>query len=155
MYEKILVPHAGTKAGQKALSHAKKLAKIHNSKIVILHIVEKIPTPDLTFSFQQERKKLAKDIQKAQLEMKRERILQMKKIAEDLKKENLRVSVKVVVGYPEDEISRIANKGNYDCLVMAKRRKLTGLKSILKLGSVSRKVLEKVSCPIILLDGEK
>lgn len=153
MYKKILVPHAGTKAGNKALSHAKKLAKICNSEITILHIIEKIPKPVMTFDY--ERAKWHKDLEKAQAEMKKSMHSQFTKIANDLKNEDVRVSVRVVDGYPDEEISRIANSDDYDCLVMAKRRKLPGIKAILKLGSVSRKVLEKASCPIILIDGEK
>ena len=37
---------------------------------------------------------------------------------------------------------------------MAIRRKLPGIKAVLKLGSVSRKILEKVSIPILLVDLE-
>ena len=52
MYDNILVPHAGTNAGDKALDHAKEIAKKHGSNITILHIVENIPIPpSLTFNF--------------------------------------------------------------------------------------------------------
>lgn len=152
MYNKILVSHAGTKAGNKALDHAKKLAKIHNSEITILHVFERIQKPVMTFDY--ERARWHKDLENAQSEMKKELHSQFTKIADDLKKDGINVSVKVVEGYPDDEIAKIANEDDYDCLVMAKRRKLPGIKAILKLGSVSRKVLEKVSCPIILIDGE-
>ena len=69
MYKSILIPHAGTKAGNKALEHAKKLAKSNNSKITILHVVEKIPTPPgITFIY--ERKEWAKNLKKARQELK-------------------------------------------------------------------------------------
>ena len=153
MYKKILVPHAGTKAGDKALTHAKKLAKIHNSQLTILHVVERIPTPTMTFDYH--RAQWHKDLKQAQSEMKKELFAQVSGLADELKKEGINVTPKVVSGYPDEEIARIANSDDYDCIVMAKRRKLPGLKAILKLGSVSRKILEKVSCPIILIDGAK
>jgi len=40
-------------------------------------------------------------------------------------------------------------------VVMAKRRKLKGLKSLLTLGSVLRKIVENTACPILLIDIEK
>ena len=154
MYDKILVPHAGTKAGNKALEHAKKLAKINGSKITILHVVEEIPTPPM-ISFNYEKKAWAKQLTAARRELKLEMHKQMEKFAKDLRKEKIPTSIKVVHGYPDEEISRIANSDNYDLVIMAKRRKLPGVKAILKLGSVSRKVLEKIKPPIMLIDGEK
>ena len=57
-----------------------------------------------------------------------------------------------MLGIPEDEITQFAK--NHQIVVMAKRRKLPGLKAILRLGSTSRKVIEKVSIPILLVDAE-
>ena len=154
MYKTILVPHAGTKAGNKALEHAKQVAKSNESKITILHIVEQIPTPpSLTLS--PERKEWRKYLMSARREMKIEMHEKMEELAKGLRAESIPTSIKVIHGYPDEEISRIANSENYDLLVMAKRRRLPGFKAILKLGSVSRKVLEQVSCPIMLIDGEK
>ena len=154
MYRKILVPHAGTAAGNKALTHAKEMSKKHGSSVTILHIVENIPIPP-SIGFSAERKKWAQELQVARREMKIEMHEKLTKQAAPLKKENIPVSVKVVHGYPDEEIIRIANENNYDIVIMAKRRKLPGLKAILKLGSISRKVLEKIQCPIMLIDGER
>ena len=154
MYERILVPHAGTSAGNKALQHAKKLAKLHNSKITILHVVEKIPTPPM-MSFSYERKEWSKSLRDARNELKIEMREKIQKHAETLGLSKITTNVIVLEGYPEEHISRIANKNNFDLVVMAKRKKLPGIKAILKLGSVSRKVLEQVSCPVLLIDGKK
>ena len=52
MFKDILVPHAGTKAGDKVLQHVIEVAKKHDSKITIRHIVENIPIPpSLTLAF--------------------------------------------------------------------------------------------------------
>ena len=154
MYKNILVPHAGTTAGNKALEHAKKIAKKHHSQITILHVVENIPIPP-SIGFSYERKKWARDLQDARRELKIEMHKKLSRLANQIKKEDVSVTVKVVHGYPDEEIIRIANQNRYDIVIMAKRRKLTGFKAILKLGSISRKVLEKVSCPVLLIDGEK
>jgi nucleotide-binding universal stress UspA family protein len=36
---------------------------------------------------------------------------------------------------------------------MAKRRKLSGIKKLLSLGSVSRKIVEIGICPVLLIDA--
>ncbi len=154
LYKKILVPHAGTNAGNKALEHAKEIAKKHDSKITILHIVENIPIPPkITFSI--ERKELAKDLKQARNELKKKMHNTLDIKAEKFRNQGISTTVKVLHGYPDEEITRIANENDFDLVVMAKHRKLPGLKAILKLGSVSRKVLERISCPVMLIDGEK
>ena len=154
MYKKILVPHAGTSAGNRALDHAKEMAKKHGSSVTVLHVVEHIPIPP-SLGFDAERKKWRKELQAARREMKIDMHEKLTKQTVSLKNENISVLVKVVQGYPDEEIIRIANQDNYDVVIMAKRRKLPGLKAILKLGSVSRKVLEKIRCPVMLIDGER
>ena len=154
MYKKILVPHAGSNAGDKALEHAAKIAKDNNARISILHVVENIPIPpSLTFSF--ERKELAKDLRQARSELKKEMHKKLDAKAKKLRKQGIPTSIKVIHGYPDEEITRIIESEKHDLIVMAKRKKLPGIKAVLKLGSVSRKVLEKISCPILLIDGEK
>ena len=120
----------------------------------MLHIIERIPEPP-SFTFDYERAKWREELKQAKIKMKKEIQDNMKKISDELKNDNISVFVKVVEGYPDEEIARIANHDDYDLVVMAKRKKLPGIKAILKLGSVSRKVLEKVSCPILLIDGTK
>lgn len=154
MYKQILLPHAGTKVGDKALEHAKKIANIHNSNITLLHIIEEISTPP-SLGFTAERKEWSKHLNVAKKEMKNEMKVMMEKLADKIRSEKIPITVKVLIGYPDEIISKIANENNFDLIIMAKRKKLSGFKSILKLGSVSRKVLEKISCPIMLIDGEK
>ena len=43
MYDKILVPHAGTPAGDLALKHAIHIAKSSSSEIILLHVIEDSP----------------------------------------------------------------------------------------------------------------
>ena len=154
MYKKILVPHAGTSAGNRALEHAKEMAEKHQSKITVLHVVEKIPVPS-SIGFGYERKGLVKELEAAQRELKIEMHEKLSKLVNPIKKQNIPVIVKVLHGYPAEEIIRTANDNKYDIVIMAKRRRLSGIKAILKLGSVSRKVLEKISSPVMLIDGEK
>ncbi|WP_299291161.1 universal stress protein [Nitrosopumilus sp.] len=154
MYEKILVPHAGSPAGDKALEHAGQIASTNNSALTILHVVEHIPIPP-SLSLSGEKKQFAQDLKKARGEMKTQMHILLESKAVKLRKKGIPTSIKVVHGYPDEEIIRIANEGKYDMVIMAKRKKLSGVKGILKLGSISRKVLEKIFCPVLLIDGEK
>ena len=109
MYKNILVPHAGTTAGDKALEHAKEIAKKHGSQITILHIVENIPIPPtLTFNF--ERRELAKELKQARSELKKEMHKSLDSKAKKLRKHGIVTTVKVLHGYPDEEITRIATK---------------------------------------------
>ncbi len=109
MYKKILVPHAGTNAGDRALEHAREMAKKHDSNVTVLHVVENIPIPP-SIGFSPERRKWAKEIQAARRDLKVEMHEKLTKQVISLKKDNIPVSVKVVHGYPDEEITRIANE---------------------------------------------
>ena len=152
MYKNILVPHAGTGAGDQALKHAMVIAKGSNAKITILHVVEDIPIPLSLAYF--ERKKLADGFTQLRNEMKNEMYKQLDAKAADLVKQGVEVDTVVVYGSPDEEIARITATQKIDLIVMAKRRKMKGIMGVLKLGSVSRKILERVSCPLLLIDGE-
>ena len=155
MYANILVPHAGTKAGDKALHHAKGIAIKYNSQITILHVLEVLPSPPPSFGFSYDKKEWTKNLKMARNEMKADIRNKMTSYVDDLRKDGIQSFFKIMEGYPEDEISKLATRDKYDLVVMAKRRKLPGLKAILQLGSVSRKVLERISCPVLLIDGEQ
>lgn len=147
MYKTILVPHAGTPAGDIALKHAIHIAKLSSSKIVLLHIIE-----DFTMYTNAA-------INDQIAEMTREMIDTMEKEMSNrlelCKKHGIDTHLKVNVGLPAEEILKVVSKQKIDLIVMAKRRKLKGFKSLLKLGSVSRKIVENTSCPVLMIDIEK
>ena len=152
MYKNILVPHAGTDAGDEALKHAIMIAGNNNAKIIILHVVEDAPIP-LSFEHS-ERRKIVEELTQIRNEMEEEMRKQLDAKAAELGKNKIMINTVVVHGHPDDEIVRICAIKKCDLIVMAKRKKLTGIRGVLKLGSVSRKVLERVSCPLLLIDGE-
>jgi nucleotide-binding universal stress UspA family protein len=155
MYKTILVPHAGTSGGDDALKHAIHIAKSNSSRIIILHVVEDIPhTPVLALHSSQMisvRRKLKQVAQSIKQKMEDE----MSKRTKLCEKEGIRPQLKIATGSPTEEILKITKNQKIDLIVMAKRRELTGIKSLLKLGSVSRKILENVSCPILMISIKK
>jgi len=154
MYNTILVPHAGTEEGDKALKHAIYLSST-SSKIIILHIVEEIQyPPSLTIS-SSERKSLLKSIDNANEEMREDMAKKMEKYAQQCKENGIAAEVIVKIGDASENILRVIANQKVDLVVMSKRRKLKGIKKLLFLGSVSRKIVENTSCPIFLIDIEK
>lgn len=153
MYKKILVPHAGTPAGDKALKHAVHIAKFDSSEILILHVVEALQRPPTFALSGSESRTLSKAFKKAAKESVTNKEKEMKKIVEHYKLQNIHITYKIVIGYADEVITRYVKNHKFDLIVMAKRRKLSGIKKLLTLGSVSRKIVEIGKCPVLLVDA--
>ena len=155
MYKNILVPHAGTAGGDEALKHAIHIAKSNSSKIIILHVVEDMPhVPLISMDSSQmiSIRRQLREVTRSLIDQMKDEMSKKSKLCE---KEGISSQVKIASGDALDEIVKIEQSQKIDLIVMAKRRKLKGIKSLLKLGSVSRKVLENVSCPILMVNIEK
>ncbi len=154
MYSTILVPHEGTDAGNESLKHAINAAT-NKSKIIILHVVETIQYP-LSFALSSsERKSLQKSIDEANEEIKKDMQKEMEKHSEQCTKNKIKSKILMYVGDASEIILDVVKKEKIDLVVMAKRKKLKGVKRLLSLGSVSRKIVENTTCPVLLVDGEK
>ena len=153
MYKKILVPHAGTPAGDKALKHAVHIAKFDSSEILVLHVVEQLQRPPTFALSGSESKVLIKEFKKAAQQSVINSQKEMRKRIEHYKSQNTKISHKVVIGYPDEVITKYVKNQKFDLIVMAKRRKLSGIKKLLSLGSVSRKIVEIGKCPVLLIDA--
>ena len=154
LYKTILVPHAGTPAGDEALKHAIYAAE-EISEIIILHIVEAIHAPPSFALSSSEREKLLEDVHKANEEIRKDMKQKMKQYDQQCKEKGVESKVKVEIGDAAEIILNTVEKEKVELIVMSKRRKLKGLKKLLSLGSVSRKIVENASCPVLLLDIEK
>ncbi|MGH1566848.1 MAG: universal stress protein [Nitrosopumilus sp.] len=154
MYKKILVPHAGTLAGDEALLHAIHIAKASSSKIILLHIVEEIIYPPSFALSTSERKSLFKSVDNANESVKKDMETEMEKRREKCNENGLESEIIVLIGNAAEIILNMVKEKNIDLIVMAKRRKLIGVKKLLSLGSVSRKIVENVNCPVVLIDIE-
>lgn len=155
MYDVILVSHAGTPAGDLALEHAIHIAKSSSSHLIVLHVIEDFPHMPVFTLHASQVTKMKDEIAKMTKEMK---ILMEKELSnciEMCKKNGVSSDLKVVIGTPADEILKILKNQKIDLIVMAKRRKLKGFNSLLTLGSVSRKIVESTSCPVLMVDAEE
>ncbi|NIM25041.1 MAG: universal stress protein [Nitrososphaeria archaeon] len=155
MYKKILVPHAGTSAGDLALKHAIHIAKSSESEIILLHVLEDFPHVPVLSLHSSQAAKLKREFAQITKDMKQVMEDEMSKRALMCQKHGIKSSLKVVTGLAAEEILKIIKNQKMDLVVMAKRRKLKGIKSLLSLGSVSRKIVENTSCPVLMIDAEK
>ena len=149
----ILVPHAGTLGGDKALSNAIHIAKIAGATINILHVVEPMPEiPKLVFS-STERTEIKSKLKNAENSIKKGMNEELKNRVNICESKNINANFKVTTGIPEKEIIKFSKENNIDLIIMAKRRKIPGIKNFLKLGSVSRKILEVAKCPVLITEA--
>ena len=155
MYKNILVPHAGTPAGDLALEHAIHIAKSSKAEITLLHVIEEFPHIPVFALHASQVSKIKKDLAKVTKEMEEVMEKEMEKRIETCKKNGIKSNLKVITGLPAEEIMKIVKSQKTDLIVMAKRRKLKGIKGLLSLGSVSRKIVENTSCPVLMIDIEK
>ena len=154
MYKIILVPHAGTSAGDDALKHAIHIAKQSSAKIIILHVLENLPNlPMLLHESVIER--IKREMEEFTKTVKKTMENEMSKRIKLCEKMGVKSNVKIVTGFPAEEILKIVDEQGIDLVVMAKKRKLKGIKRLMALGSVSRKILEHVTCPVLMIDIEK
>jgi len=155
MYKTILVPHIGTPEGDIALKHAIDIAKSSLSKIIILRVLEESSHDPLLGLHNSQVTEIRKQIVERTNEMKSALEKQMTSQVNLCKKCGVIASLKITTGLPAEEILKIVKNQKIDLIVMAKRRKLKGIKRLLVLGSVSRNIIENTSCPVLLIDVEK
>ena len=152
-YKNILVPHAGTKSGDIALKKAIEIAKESNAKIIILSVVEQMHIPsDMLLNSKQSQ--VIRDLQFVPRSFKKIIYKKMEKQALLCTHEKIKSIIRITHGSPDDEILRFYNDNDVDLIVMAKKKDSDN-KSFLNLGSNTRKILEHVSCPILIIGNEK
>ena len=154
MYKTILVPHAGTAGGDEALKHAIHAAKGTSAKVILLHVIEEIQRPPTFALSSVEREKLLNNINGANESIRADMKKEMAKKAQHCHENNIDAEIKVSIGDAARIILDTVDQENVDLVVMSKRRKLKGVKKLLSLGSVSRKIVENVHCPVTLVDIE-
>jgi nucleotide-binding universal stress UspA family protein len=148
----ILVPHAGTTHGDKALSYAIKIAKHSGATINILHAVEPFPAPFPLIFSKNEGAWIRKELNQATQALVDDIKDELKKRVDFCKSKSINANYIVTKGRPEDEIINYARGHHVDLIVMTKRRKIPGVRGILKLGSVSRKIVEISNKPVLIIE---
>ena len=170
MYKKLVVPVDGSKPADKALDHAMHLAKtisVNGSfgKIEII-IISVIPDLPATLGFESPRKSRRtgevisySEYVNEMYELKRSNTINLlsarkKKYESHRTRDNnfiIRVEVLVSQGNSvSDTIIKFANKEKANLIVVGNIG-LSGISKLKTLGSVSRSIAEKSSCPVLIV----
>lgn len=148
--KKILVPHDGNQMSDKALMYATELAKALDAELTILHVIEEIEVPP-TLLLGNDRVLIAKarmSIAK-QLEEKWNNFASGK--LKLLSSEKVGANSVVKIGHAGEEILQFAKDNKIDLIVMSSWRLESISKAVMALGSVTRKVSELASVPVLII----
>ncbi|WP_042684487.1 universal stress protein [Candidatus Nitrosotenuis chungbukensis] len=148
-YEQILVPYDGSKYYKKSLEEAIEIAKKFGSNIHLLHVIDALTavppvydSPDTVIDMKKLERVLKNAVSKSDLILRNEILL--------CKENGVDADYKIITGSAADVILRFAKKMEIDLIVMGSQG-LSGIRKILTLGSVSRKVSELAQCPVLLV----
>jgi nucleotide-binding universal stress UspA family protein len=147
----ILVPYDGQKHSEKALRRAIDFAKSMNKELVLFKVVPNILADEHLVRLRTpERQKIADEInEESKKVIEREQSLLARK-AQSIENEGVKASAMVAGGDPADEIIKMAHTMRPFMVVMGSR-KLVGLGTLKKLGSVTRRVAENVDSGLFII----
>ena len=156
-FQKILVPYDGSTFADNALENAIGIAKLTgaNTQIILLHVTPHIPIP-LTFERPVYSAKTGKSIPLTQYiqELSEEMEENASNMLEEEKRKYAHHDIKIETislnGYPSEKIIEFANSEKVDLIVIGNIG-LSGLSKVKALGSVSRNVSERASCPVLIV----
>jgi nucleotide-binding universal stress UspA family protein len=155
-FKVILVPHDGSAMSDKALDKAAEIAKLaKGSQIIIIHVIPEIPTPIFSRVIRSPNTGKIITFSEYMVSLYQEIESEMREKLEDKKKKyslyDISIEIFITIGSPSDKILEYATDKNVDLVVIGSIG-ITGVSKFFKgLGSVSRNVSEKVSCPILIV----
>lgn len=155
-FKKILVPYDGSAMSDKALEKAVEISKlVEGSQITVIHVIQEISTPVFDRAIRSPRtgemtsfaeymtivyQEIRDSMQKGLDERKRK-----------IKAQGISINIFLTKGNPSDKIVDYATNEKVDLVVIGSVG-LTGVSKFFKgLGSVSRNVSERVSCPVLIV----
>ncbi|AIC14605.1 universal stress protein [Nitrososphaera viennensis] len=165
MFKKILVPYDSSKPSDKAAKYAVDLAKhiLPDSgggcEIILLHVVPEIPASPVFLERPVRTKTgevipLSEYIKRLYVEMKAHAAEMLEKKKKDLEPIlNAKATIRtiVLIGDPvSDKIVELAGNEKVDIVVIGNVG-LSGISKLKTLGSVSRGVSERASCPVLIV----
>jgi nucleotide-binding universal stress UspA family protein len=159
MYQKILVPYDGSNPSDKALEHAIDIAKMSRpdlAQVILLHVIAEYPvTPYIDRPARSpktgETTTLTQYIREVYELMTVSAIDTLNKKKDEVKKtSNFEIEVKVSAGHVSETILKFAKQEKVDLIVIGNVGR-SGISKFMTLGSVSRAVSEKATCPVMII----
>src|SRR5919197_2244634 len=157
-YNRILVPHDGSDASDRALNHAIYLSKMSDAEIIILHVLEDMQNMNSS-AVTATSKEQSGDKQSGKSNRDKEFDITIEGEVKHMIEDKMRfckqagvksqISYKIQTGKAVEEIVKSAEDMNVDLIVMASSRSSSLAKRIL--GSTSRKVLDGLKKPALIV----
>ncbi|MBW9221203.1 universal stress protein [Methanothermococcus sp. SCGC AD-155-M21] len=139
-YKKILIPTDNSKVSIESAKQALEIAKLMNSKVYVIYVVDIMPFVGLpTEGFWESMKEILEEEGKEAFN----------KIESMAKEFDINIVSEILEGNPAKEIVEYAIKKNINLIVMGTSGK-SGIDKLL-LGSVAEKVSKRAQCPILLV----
>jgi len=144
LYKKILIPTDNSQVSIEAARHGLEIAKLMNSKVYVIYVVDIMPFVGLpTEGFWEAMREVLEEEGK-------EAFKKIRKMAEEI---GVNVITEILEGSPAKEIVEYAEKRGIDLIVMGTSGK-SGIDRLL-LGSVAEKVSRRAQCPVLLIKMRK
>ncbi|HEX7032866.1 MAG TPA: universal stress protein [Nitrososphaera sp.] len=158
-YSKILVPYDIANPGDNALEHAVKLAKVNpDTEIILLHVITEIPIYPVMEHAIKSRKNprftaVEEHAQYVYSAMKDQaiKILDEKKHEYELREGLKKIRTDVVLGRPTDKILEYAESKGVELIIIGSAKYGSIAKKLKILGSVSKGVLERAKCSVMVV----
>jgi len=139
MYNKVLVPIDGSNISIKAMQHAAEIASKMGATITLFHVVTPLPSSIQSTVYEKQLIDAILDNGKDILDMAKN----------DLNSIDLAVDTEMVLGEPSFEICQKAKEGDFDLVVIGSRG--LGELSGFIMGSISRRVVRHLHCPVLVV----
>jgi nucleotide-binding universal stress UspA family protein len=155
-FKKILVPHDGSAMSDKALEKAVELSKlIEGSQITTIHVIPEMSTPIFDRLIRSPKTGEVTSFTEYMTYLYQEQMHAMREKLDERKRDydlqGILMNVFITKGTPSDTIIEYAANEKVDLIVIGSTG-LTGVSKFFKgLGSVSRNVSERVSCPVLIV----
>ncbi|HZD33787.1 MAG TPA: universal stress protein [Nitrososphaeraceae archaeon] len=159
MFNNILVPYDGSQPSHVAVQHAFNIAKmdalsLSTRRVHLLYVIQEIHVPPQLHSYPLHEldKSIAKYIKELYqiLETKAMDMLKAKSLEYVKGSGEIAISTLVLLGDPADKIIEFAEREKIDLIIMGNVG-LRAVNELRALGSVSRRVSEMASCPVLLV----
>ena len=155
-FKKILVPYDGSSMSDKAMEKAVEISKlVEGSQITVIHVIQEISTPifDRAIRSRQtgEVTSFAEYMATAYQEIRKMMEEGLDERKRKFEAQGISINIYITSGNPSDRIVDFTTNEKIDLIIIGSVG-LTGVSKLFKgLGSVSRNVSERVSCPVLII----
>jgi nucleotide-binding universal stress UspA family protein len=149
LIKNILVPIDGSEHSNNALKFALDLAEKYSAKLTLISVAQPVVVTGPMFITQPMMPPTSTAMYVQAIESAHKKMLEETYKKVKTEKPDLEISKKLIDGRPADRIVEIADKENFDLIVMGSRG-VGGVKKFF-LGSVSDRVADEAHCPVLIV----